>query len=201
MKPHRVFIAINLPDEAKNKLLEYKNKWTELPARWTTPENLHITLAFLGNTSDQELAEVCKLLQETGKRHTPFSIDINKITYGPDARRPKMIWAIGEKSNELTALQKDVEKTLGQGSDPSTSLDSARDKSLRAGKKFSPHLTLARLKTFELQRMEVEEIPQINEEISLSFPVNSIEVMESQLKRSGAQYTVCQSIPLGDRNS
>lgn len=180
MKPHRVFIAINLPDGAKEKLLAYKNKWPEVPAKWTTPENLHITLAFLGNTSNQELAEVCELMQQVGERCKPFSVDIQHIAYGPDARRPRMIWALIEKSPELLNLQKDVEKTLGQGSD----------------KKFFPHLTLARLKAFELQRMEWEEIPQINEEISLSFTVSSIEVMESELKRSGPRYTICQSVLL-----
>jgi len=44
--------------------------------------------------------------------------------------------------------------------------------------------------------IEPEELPQIDEEISLSFTVNSIEVMESELKRSGAQYNICQSTPL-----
>jgi 2'-5' RNA ligase len=78
-----------------------------------------------------------------------------------------------------------VEKTLGQGSD----------------KKFFPHLTLARLKAFEMQRMELEEIPQIDEEISISFNINSFEIMESELKRSGAQYTICQSILLGEKNT
>ncbi|HEX9721869.1 MAG TPA: RNA 2',3'-cyclic phosphodiesterase [Candidatus Paceibacterota bacterium] len=180
MKPHRVFIAINLPDEAKEKLLAYKNKWAEVPAKWTTPENLHITLAFLGNTSDQELAEVCELMREVGERHKPFSVDITRITYGPDARRPRMIWALIEKSPELLALQQDVEKTLEQGSSQT----------------FSPHLTLARLKAFELRRMEPEEIPEIDEEILISIPVQSIEVMESQLKRSGPQYTICQSVVL-----
>ena len=188
MKLHRIFIAINLPEGIKTKLLEYENKWPELLARWTTKENLHLTLAFLGNTSDQELAEVCALLEKVGAKHNPFSLVFTKITYGPfdyaqdkpDTKRPKMIWAVGEKSAELLALQKDIQKTAG----------------LEASQPFSPHLTLARLKMFELQRIELEELPEVNEDISISFEINSIEVMESQLKRSGSQYTILQSIPL-----
>jgi len=197
MKLHRIFIAINLPEGIKTKLLEYENKWPELlasptggPARWTTKENLHLTLAFLGNTSDRELAEVCALLERVGEKHNPFSLVFTKIAYGPfdyaqdkpDAKRPKMIWAVGEKSAELSALQKDIQKTAG----------------LEANQPFSPHLTLARLKMFELQRMELEELPEVDEDISISFEINSIEVMESQLKRSGSQYTILQSIPLGN---
>jgi len=179
MKLHRIFIAINLPEGIKTKLLEYRNKWPELPARWTTKENLHLTLAFLGNTSDRELAEVCALLKRAGERHSPFSLAFTKIAYGPDAKRPQMIWAIGEKSAELLALQKDVASTLE-----------------RTGQPFSPHLTLARLKSFEFQRIEPEEIPEINEEISLSFDVKSLEVMESRLRRSGSEYTILQSFVL-----
>ena len=187
MKPHRIFIAINLPEDVKKQLLEYKNKWPELPARWVSKDNLHLTLAFLGNTSNQELAEVCKLIQIVGGRHQPFSLEFTKIVYGPDQRRPSMIWATGEKSSELTVLQKGVETALAESSEIH----------YRSEKRpYTSHLTLARLKTFELQRMETEELPNVNEEISLSFKVTSIEVMESTLRRSGAQYTILQSFML-----
>ena len=196
MKLHRIFIAINLPEEIKKKLLEYKNKWQELPARWTSKENLHLTLAFLGNTSDQELAEVCSSMERIGEKYDPFSLVFTKIVYGPfdyaqgkpNAKIPRMIWAVGEDSPELSALQHDIASTLASSEDPSTSL--------RASQPFSPHLTLARLRTFELQKMDLEELPGINEEISLPFHVASIEIMESKLKRSGAEYTVLQAIPL-----
>src|SRR3989344_1369685 len=169
MKLHRIFIAINLPEGIKTKLLEYENKWPELLARWTTKENLHLTLAFLGNTSDQELAEVCALLEKVGAKHNPFSLVFTKITYGPfdyaqdkpDTKRPKMIWAVGEKSAELSTLQNDVQKIAGLEASP------LRQGSSEASQPFSPHLTLARLKTFEL-------------------------------KRSGSKYTILQSIHLGN---
>lgn len=184
MKPHRIFIAINVPEEVKDKLLAYKKKWAELPARWTSKDNVHLTLAFLGNRSDQELVKVCDAMKQVGLRHKPFTLAINRIVYGSPRLRSgqaaKMIWALIEKSPELLALQKDVEKTLGpHDSEP-----------------FSPHLTLARLRAFEFQRMEREEIPDIDEEISVSFAVKSIEVMESALKRSGSEYTIIQSFVL-----
>jgi len=188
MNLHRIFIAINLPDEMKDQLLGYKQTWSEVPARWVSKDNLHLTLAFLGNTSDHELTEVCKLMQAAGERHKPFTVNINHIVYGPDTKRPRMIWALLEKSSELLALQKEVETTLQRSENLSTSLS--------ASQPFSPHLTLARLKTFELQRMEAEEIPEVNEQISLSFVANSFEVMESTLKRSGAKYSILQSCPL-----
>ena len=187
MALHRIFIAINLPEAIKKELLEYQSKWPELPARWTSKENLHLTLAFLGNTSDQELTEVYKLMQGIGERHAPFEFRITHLQYGPDTKRPRMVWALIEKSPELLTLQKSVETSLTESSQVHYRAETSP---------YSSHLTLARLKTFELQRMETEEIPDINEEISLRFDVQSIEVMESKLHRGGAEYTVCQSAPL-----
>lgn len=180
MKPHRIFIAINLPESVKDQLLAYREKWQEIPARWTTKENLHLTLAFLGNTSDQELAKVCDAMKQVGSRHKPFALTINRIVYGPDAKRPRMIWGKIRRSPELFTIQEDIASLL----------------SYSEKQPFAPHLTLARLKTFELQRMELEELPEVNEEISLSFQVESIEIMESKLKRSGAEYSIIQSVPL-----
>lgn len=186
MTLHRIFVAINLPDGFKTELLECQKKWPGLPARWVSKDNLHLTLAFLGNTSKQELAEVSKLMQELGERHSTFQLSVSRIVYGPDEKRPRMIWAVIEKSPRLLTLQKDVEQTLAQSNQISYQPEK---------RSFSPHLTLARLKVFELQRVELDELPEVNEDILLAFRVQSIEVMESKLKRSGAEYTIVREIP------
>jgi len=198
---HRIFIAINLPEEIKRKLLEYENKIEELftpyrnevsgtgPVRWTKPENLHITLAFLGYISDEELVEVLRITKEVALRHKPFLINLNKILYGPPKKMPpRMVWAEGEKSKELANLQIDLEKSL---------TSSGKIKFEPEERSFTCHITLARIKQWEFRQIEPDERPQVDEDISLSFDVNSIEVMESQLKRAGPEYTVLESAPLG----
>lgn len=187
MKLHRIFIAINLPEGVKQKLLSYRKMWPEGPARWITKENLHLTLAFLGNTSETELQALIELCKRIGETHKPFELTLHHIVYGPMPSWPRMIWALIEKSPELLMLQNDVEKALAS---------SQKIRYQPEQRSYSPHLTLARFKMFELQKMELEELPDINEEISLVFRVSSIEIMESKLKRSGAEYTSVQSIPL-----
>ena len=59
-----------------------------------------------------------------------------------------------------------------------------------------PHITLGRIKAWEWQRIEPEERPDVSREIDLGFEINSIEVMESQLKRAGPDYTILHSCPL-----
>jgi len=183
----RIFIAINLPEDIKKKLSDYQNKWPELPARWTKKENIHITLSFLGAILDEELLEVIKIVQETTSRHEPFFVTLNKIIYGPPRGTPRMIWAEGEKSEELGGLQRDFGGALA-------GLSSETENKKSRG--YMPHITLARLKEWEFRKIEPEERPEINEEINLSFEVNSIEVMESVLKRGGPEYIILESCQL-----
>lgn len=160
----RVFIAINLPENVKEKLASCQFKWPELPCRWTKKDNLHITLEFLGYLTDEEIVELCQRTKEIAAKKKPFTLHLNKICYGPTDKKPfRMVWAVGEKIKELGIV---------------------------------PHITLGRLKTWEFRRMEPEERPEISEDIDLNFEVNSIEVMESRLKRGGPNYTILESCPL-----
>jgi len=183
---HRIFIAINLPEEIKKKLSDYQSKWPELPCRWTKKENLHLTLFFLGYLTDEEVGEVCKITREVASKYSPFSISLDKILYGPPKKMPpRMIWVQGEKLKVLSDLKEELEKSLTE--------------SIRfspESREFSPHLTLGRIKTWQWRQIEPEDRPEVEENISLSFNVNSIEVMESKLKRSGPEYTILESVEL-----
>jgi len=209
---HRIFIAINLPQDLKKKLIGYQEKWSELPIRWTKEENLHITLIFLGYLSDEELLEICKITKEIALRSQPFLINLNKICYGPpkkpprsmspkgsfprlprsssESGAPRMVWVEGEKSQEFTSVRDDLEKTLLENFTPD------RNEASGARRVFSPHITLGRIRVWEFRQIEPEERPEVDEDIALNFEVNSIEVMESQLKRGGPNYAVLESAPL-----
>jgi RNA 2',3'-cyclic 3'-phosphodiesterase len=197
MQKHRIFIAINLSENIRNKLAGYREKYPELPARWTRSENLHITMAFIGQTSDEGLAETCEIVKKVAEKHQPFLVSINKICYGPkdssvyaeEIKPPRMIWAIGEKSKEFSAIRKDLDDLLLGSEEIRFSAD---------GKEFSPHITLARIRAWEWVKIEPEERPQINEDVDINFSVDSIEVMESQLKRGGPNYEIIESFPLGN---
>ena len=184
---HRIFLAINLPESLKEEILQVKDKLPGVPCRWTSKENLHFTLVFLGNTSDKELEEALLLAKGVGERHEKFSIALSHIQYGSSRNVPRMIWAIGQMPKELLSLQKDLEKTFSA----STILHLMPEK-----RPYSLHLTLGRLDEFELQKIERDELPIIDEEVSWEIPVSSFEVMESQLKKGGAEYTVVHSFSL-----
>ncbi len=186
-KKHRIFIAINLPSEVKQFLAKYETKFPELPAKWTPEDNLHITLVFLGDLTDVELGEVCVIVKEIAGRHNTLDVDLNTVGYGPDSKiPPKFLWASGEKSNQLSALKKDLEEALLEkivNFDP--------DK-----RGFTPHVTMARISTFAWRAINPEERPEVGEAVDLLFTAESIDVMESEMGKEGLYYTVIESISL-----
>ncbi len=182
----RIFIAINLPEEAKKQLVNFQARWPELPVRWVKKENLHITLVFLGYLSDEEISKILKITKEATHGIQSFSINLNKICYAPPKKMPpRMIWAAGERSEESGKLQNNLESSLA-----------STKENINEKRGYTPHINLGRIKQWEFKRIEPEERPIIDEDIFLNFEVNSIEVMESQLKRGGAEYTILESFPL-----
>lgn len=167
--------------------MRVRERFPELPARWVKKENLHLTLAFLGNTSEKELEGIIRAAKEVAGRHKPFSFTLSGVAPGPTAQEPRMVWAAGETPKELSSLEEDLEATFAK----SSVLSFVPEK-----RPFTLHITLARISLWQLKRMEPDEYPEIAGGLSLKIPVSSLEVMESKLKRGGAEYSVVESVPL-----
>ncbi|MBU4350971.1 RNA 2',3'-cyclic phosphodiesterase [Candidatus Parcubacteria bacterium] len=185
---NRIFIAINFPKNIREKLYRTKDEYLDLPCKWTRRDNLHLTLFFLGNLKDEEVLATCQTVEEIGKKHSPFTLELNNISFGPPKKMPpRMVWANGLPSKELTSLKNDLENSLYE------KVPAEMNEENHA---FSPHVTLARIKEWQLKQMEIEEIPIIDKDINLKILVSSIEVMASELKKEGPEYTVLASIGL-----
>lgn len=201
-KRHRVFVAINLPEDIKKELAKKQEKLKDKfvfagqddlqvnLARWTTKNNLHITLVFLGYLTDQEIAEVCRTVKEVATQTSAFSINLNRLEYGPPVHSdklytPSMIWASGEKSKELSEFKNNLQNALLE------SVSFSPEERI-----FSPHITLARLKEWQLKSIDIEERPEVAENMNLIFTVEIIEVMESVIKKGSLEYEVLESCEL-----
>jgi len=189
MTKRRIFIAINLTEGARNKLSLYQEKWPELPVKWTKPRNLHITLIFIGYVDNEGLVDISKLTEEVARKTQPFSIRFSRICYGPLKKTPpRMIWAAGEGSKEFAALKNNLEEAI---------LSSDKISFSPAKRELCPHITLGRIRQWEWRRIEPEERPEIEEDINMELSVDSIEVMESELKKGGAEYLILESHAFG----
>lgn len=187
MIKRRLFIAINLPDNVRVKLSSYRDKWYDLDAKsinWVRKDNLHITLVFLGYMGDDEMYGICQIIKDVAKRHEAFSIKLERIIVGPPKATPRMLWVEGKESKELAQLQKDLEESIA-----------GRTYYKKEGRAYSPHITLARFK-YEVAK-KVKEMPEINELLKIEIPVESIDLMQSNLQRTGPEYVVLESVELG----
>lgn len=201
----RIFIAINLPDEVRKEIVSHQKKMRELfnftqneysfqeegksPINWTKKKNLHITLVFIGYVKDDDLPSIFKTTKEVVKKHNSFSINLNNICYGPPKKTPpKMIWVTGEKSEALGKLQAELQASLlNPWIKYPTKIES---------KAFSPHITLGRIRKWEFKKIDPEERPQVEESFLLNFRVKSIKIVESELKKTGPEYTILDSVSL-----
>jgi 2'-5' RNA ligase len=188
MTKRRVFLSISLPEKAKKRLTDYREKYDYLPVRWTKKDSLHFTLVFIGYVDNDQVLEICQALRELIKTAEPFTLSFKKIILGPDEKAPRMIWLEGEKNKELADLRNQIEDSL---------IETSPGLIRKDRKLFSPHITLARLKEISQKNLEGFEWEKIQEPLEFKLLVQTIELMESDLRSDGAEYVVLESFELG----
>ncbi|MEJ2543430.1 MAG: RNA 2',3'-cyclic phosphodiesterase [Calditrichaceae bacterium] len=183
----RSFVAIELPDEIKSQIESYISELRKFAPKlkWVRKNSLHITLKFLGNQTPQKVENVIDTLLPLRDHCEPFEIQTKNIGAFPNQNRPRVIWLGIEAHPRELFFQAHgwIEEKMH---------DIGFEKEQR---KFSPHLTLARIKF----PTDLRELWNFVEEHS--FPVQSISVkeivlMRSILKPSGAEYRQIQKYPL-----
>lgn len=184
---HRVFIAVNLPEEIREKLFSFQKEYPSIPAKWVGKENIHITVLFLGNLDDNQLFKSIQTAEKILERHKPFLIKIDRLIFGPENKfPPRMIWAEIGKNQSFAALKGEVEDAL-------FGLPEYTHKE-REKRAFNPHITVARIKSFKFRNLA--QRPEIDVPLDIQVKVNSIDIMESELTKKGPEYTVLKSINL-----
>ncbi len=179
----RVFVAINLPDGIKKELSRIIDKISPSfhpGVKFLSPENWHITIEFLSYQSDDDIDSISQAVSEIAGNFQPPIIQFERIIYGPVGKTPRMIWLIGSKetSKVLEKIKSVLEKKLF-------------DFGIRfrqEHREFKSHLTLA-----ILDAVSRENLPILNMPFNKNFEAQSMDLMESHLKRSGAQYELLSS--------
>lgn len=173
---HRIFVAINLPQALKEELALLSSTYPELPARWTKRENLHITLHFMGNASDEDIVRIKEKLGPVAESRKSFGLTTAGISYGPSEKNPRMLWMLIKNSEELTNLYSDISSGLS-----ALGFSSERET-------FMPHITLAKINQLRFRAIEPEERSEVQEELELNFQVSSFELAESRPRPGSSEY-------------
>lgn len=174
----RLFVAIDFPDAVKNDLHTLK---TAIPtARWVSSEQMHLTLFFIGETEHESAIKA--VLAEIS--FSPFALTLSGVGRFPlDERKPpRVVWVGLQPSPVLMQLQQDVSQALLKVGFPAPD------------QHFSPHVTLARLKTERPLTELTHFLDQHQNFRSESMMVTQFVLMSSVLTPAGSHYTYLESI-------
>lgn len=192
MEEIRTFVAIELSAEIQGELRRVqeilKEKIATPQIRWVDPENIHLTLKFLGNVPADRTQEIAAALKEACAGLSPFVIGVSGLGCFPSTTNPQVVWVgVQEETGRLKRLQEEVEERLaGLGFKPER-------------RPFRPHLTLGRVK----KQAHVGARRIIGGIVSATsvgdlgqMEVGEISLMKSTLLPSGARYSRLEKIPL-----
>jgi RNA 2',3'-cyclic 3'-phosphodiesterase len=182
----RTFIALELNTDQQHFLgtIIRQGKHFLPDLRWVDPQGIHLTLAFLGELDEQQLARALSATRYAALQSTPFTYRLSGLgTFGP-SRQPRVLWVgISEPSGALIRTQRSLTAALEQQG-------FTTDK-----RPFSPHLTLARIKA-PLTPEQLQLLQQLLSCYQITSPVYHVShlyAMKSQLLPSGAQYTCLEA--------
>lgn len=176
---NRLFIAIEISNSLRQKIakLQQDLKSKGFIAKWVKPENIHLTLVFLGAIDKKRQQEVESVLREIDFRQ--FILKTSGLGLFPNSRRPRILWLGLKDSKELFNLQDFLARSLKKRG---LKIDS---------RKFLGHLTIARFKSKPAPKL----LEAVREPIG-QFPVKEVCLFQSKLLIEGPKYQKCFAIGL-----
>jgi len=176
----RLFVALGLPEGLGERLTGLRG---QIPgARWVPPENLHITLRFIGEVDEQTAADVDVALARVDA--PPFEVALRGVGHFESRGQVRSLWAGVERDPALDHVQARIETACQRaGLTPE-------------GRKFHPHVTLARCRDTRASRI-AGFLTDHDGFQAPAFPVSAFTLYSSTLGRGGPVYTREVDYPLG----
>lgn len=182
----RCFIAIEMPETVKSVLSEIEEglKKSKADVKWVKPDNIHLTLKFLGNIKEENTEKIIKIMGKTCSHYNPFNLEIKGVGMFPYIKSPRVLWVGIESNDVLKTLQEEIDNGMA-------SIGFERE-----DKKFTPHLTLGRFRS-STGKEGLMEIIKLHEKDSFGIiNVKSISLIRSDLNPEGARYSKIAEVSL-----
>jgi len=174
----RCFIGIFIPEECKEAICKLQEKIKRLPikCKFVERENLHISLSFLGEISEEKVRKVERELGNLVNEFSSFKVKCKDILFIPNKRYFRVLALdVKEGRNILIAISNEIKRRVGGDVKP-------------------PHLTLCRVKKVLEKEVVIKSLEK--EESSFSFIVESIDLVKSTLSPKGPIYQVIKELKL-----
>ena len=184
----RAFIAFKLSAEVVDALraLQVDLKHQDLKLRWVHPENIHLTLKFLGDTTADQLAAVMGAIEDIAGSHAPLHIEARGLGVFPSLKKARVLWSgVHGDVERLGELRSNLERSLA-------AIGFQAEK-----RTFRGHLTIGRVKGRIDKRVLAAAISAVGSFASPPMIADRLILIKSDLKPSGAEYTELFSQKLG----
>jgi len=185
----RTFIAVGIDKTIRDRAVILQETLGRAGAdvKWVEPENLHVTLLFLGEVEDRALPAVCRVVADVAAELSPFEMSVERAGCFPNARRPRTLWVgVGNGLQELVALHDALEPPL---------LDLGCYR--REERQYTPHFTLGRVKGDGGADQLASALARRADWKGGRVPISQVLVMSSELRSEGPTYTILGRGKLG----
>lgn len=176
----RLFVALDLPDDVRQSLQPLSRGLGDI--RWLDPDQQHLTLRFIGEVNNGCMEDVVEALALVPG--APFEVRLKGIGHFPPRGELKVLWAGVEKNPELKRLKGRIDRALVEAGIP------------REQRKFTPHVTLARLRRPPEPHRLATWLMAHSLYRSPPFQVGSFQLYSSFLRSDGPEYTLEASYEL-----
>src|SRR5262245_25913240 len=178
----RTFIGIDVGEEIRDRLVSLQENLAavEPDVKWVEPENLHLTLLFLGEVDQRETIDICRAAQKAIQDMPAIAMSVEAVGCFPNIRRPRTLWVgIGQGADEVCAVHDAIEKPL---------LEMGNYR--RETRGYTPHVTLGRVKSDRPSDARAKALQMHQTWSGGEVTVESVAVMSSVLGPDGPTYTV-----------
>ena len=176
---YRLFVAIDLPPDIAAQLQEIC--YGVPGAKWVQPEQMHLTLRFIGEVDGGVFRDIKEGLAEV--KSPSFALQVKGLGFFPPRKAPRVLWVGIAPVEQVSGLRNKIEnRLLGMGLAPE-------------GRKYSPHITLARLHDTPLSRVG-RFLAGNGLFVTAEFPVSEFHLYSSALTSKGAVHTIETSYSL-----
>jgi RNA 2',3'-cyclic 3'-phosphodiesterase len=180
----RLFVAATLPESLKDVFHEQLKAFEHPNIRFLPPQNLHLTLFFIGNVPLSALESIKSIIKGIAQQHEPFTLRFAQTEPGPHIHKPRLIWARFASHPTFEQLNTALTELLTIKTLPK--------------KKPLPHITLAR---FRKDKPVPKELSAIISKEPIVLTVNTISLWQSELSSPHPTYKVLHTYPLGQNQS
>lgn len=187
MKVIRTFVAVLISEELRSNVSRVQEEVKKLApdVKWVAPENLHVTLKFLGNVEEDALPRVFGAVEDAVGGRPAFDLSLGGLGAFPSPAKARVVWVgVQEGKDELIELARDVDATLGKLGFP------------KEEKAFKAHITIGRAKQDRFVRGLASAIGSVDARDLGRQRAACVTVMQSELRPEGPTYTPMRSVEL-----